>query len=347
MRGLQQAVNWVEGGWVPDLLIRPGIRRLIAMRLRDEDSGSEDGNRQRINRLVEELKASPVAVHPKMANQQHYEVPAAFFEKVLGKRLKYSCCYWPEAVESLDASEEAMLKLSCDRAELQDGQKILELGCGWGSLTVWMAEHYPNSRIVAMSNSSSQKSFIEKQLQSRGLSNAKILTADINSFQIDEKFDRVVSIEMFEHVRNYQELLHRIAGWLVPDGKLFVHIFCHRQFAYPFETEGPANWMGRYFFTGGIMPSEHLFEHFQDDLSLVNQWRVDGTHYQRTSRAWLENMDRRKDTLLPVLESVYGVENRDLWWTRWRLFFMGCEELFGYRKGSEWVVGHYLFDSSR
>lgn len=343
MWGLQHAIGWVERGLVPDWITRKGIRRLLEMRLKEEDSGSKEANQLKMTRFVDELRNSPVALHTESANEQHYEVPASFFEKVLGKRFKYSCAYFPEGLEDLDLAEEEMLSLYGKRGELQDGQSILELGCGWGSLTVWMAENFPNSKILAMSNSASQKTHIEKTLERRGLKNVTLVTADINQFQTDLVFDRVVSIEMFEHVRNYQTLFRKISGWLKSEGKLFTHIFCHREFAYPYETEGADNWMGRYFFTGGIMPSEDLFLNFQEDLSLEKKWRVNGTHYQKTSRAWLENMDRNQKEIWPILEDVYGSQNARKWWVRWRLFFMSCEELFGFRNGYEWMVAHYLF----
>jgi cyclopropane-fatty-acyl-phospholipid synthase len=333
----------VDRGLVPDWLCRQGIRRLLEHRLRTENQGSGEANRRRLRRLVKELKSSPLAIHPRAANEQHYEVPASFYSLVLGKRFKYSSCLWPEGTTTLDDAEEAMLDLSCKRAELEDGQSVLELGCGWGSLTLWMAERYPQCTILAMSNSSSQREFIMERARARQLSNLEVVTCDINDFQTDRRFDRVVCIEMFEHVRNYQILLNRIAGWLKPKGKLFTHIFCHRRFAYLFETEGADNWMGRHFFTGGIMPSDDLLLHFQDDLSLDERWRINGKNYARTARAWLDNMDRHSGPLTEVLGEIYGRQHITRWRVRWRLFFMACEELFGYRNGDEWQVSHYRF----
>jgi cyclopropane-fatty-acyl-phospholipid synthase len=280
---------------------------------------------------------------PEAANRQHYEVPAAFFVPVLGRRLKYSCAWWPPHVRTLDAAEEAMLALTCERAALQDGMEILELGCGWGSLTLWMAERFPGSRILAVSNSHSQRAFIDGRARERGLRNVTTLTCDMNDFESAERFDRVVSVEMFEHLRNYELLLGRIADWLRPNGRLFVHVFAHRYHAYPFEDKGRADWMARHFFTGGLMPSEDLLLHFQRDLVLEQRWRVSGTHYERTSNAWLENLDAHRAALLPVLAQAYGRGSEDLWLQRWRIFFLACAEMFGFRGGDEWGVAHYRF----
>jgi len=293
--------------------------------------------------MVAELKASPVAIHPEKANEQHYEVPPEFFLHVLGKHLKYSGCLWPEGATSLAQAEAAMLKLTCDRAGLRDGRQILELGCGWGSLTLWMAEQYPNAHILAMSNSAPQREFILGRAAERGIKNLEVITADINEFNTDLRFDRVISVEMFEHVRNYERLLSRISNWLNDDGKLFVHIFCHRAFTYAFETEGADNWMGRHFFTGGLMPSVDLLPRFDRDLVAEEQWQVNGLHYSKTARAWLENLDKKRLQIDPILASTYGQKEVTRWRVRWRLFFMACEELFGHRNGQEWVVAHYRF----
>ena len=336
---LKTAVDWMERGYLPDWLIRIGIRRLLAERLRLAAAENE----QYLERFIAELRASPIAINTASANEQHYEVPAGFFQKVLGPRLKYSACWWPEEVKDLATAESAMLALSCERAELGFDQDILELGCGWGSLTLWLAEGYPDSRIVAVSNSHSQREFIEEQCRTRGLGNVQVITADINEFHPDRCFDRVLSVEMFEHLRNYQELMARIHGWLKPGGKLFVHIFTHRQFAYPFETEGEDNWMGRYFFTGGIMPSRQLLPHFQDHLQLEEQWHLNGRHYQRTLEAWLVNQDQHREDIMTLFRATYGPEQAGRWFQRWRVFFMACAELFGYRGGEEWGVSHYRF----
>jgi cyclopropane-fatty-acyl-phospholipid synthase len=321
-----------ERGLVPLAMLRRGIRRLLRQRLteirREEDNEAA---------FRSTLRTSPVAVETASANEQHYEVPATFFEHVLGPHLKYSGSYWAPGVERLADAEEAMLKLVCERAELEDGQEVLELGCGWGSLSLYLARRYRKSRIVAVSNSASQREFIE----ARAPSNLQVITADMNAFDTDRQFDRVVSIEMFEHMRNYEMLHRRIAGWLRPEGKLFVHVFCHREHAYAFGTEGTDNWMGRHFFTGGVMPSFDLLPSFDRDLRFERTWVVDGRHYQRTAEAWRRNLEIRKAEVLSLFRSVYGSEHRR-WYHRWRLFFLACEELFGYHEGREWMIGHYL-----
>ncbi len=293
---------------------------------------------------VAALKASPIALSTDAANQQHYEVPAAFFEKVLGPKLKYSGGYWPPGVNSLADSEEAMLALTMERARLADGQRVLELGCGWGSLSLSMAERFPRSRITAVSNSHGQRSFIEARARERGVTNLTVITADINALELASTFDRVVSVEMFEHVRNYERLFERIAGWMAPDALLFVHIFSHLRFAYPYEVRDTSDWMALHFFTGGQMPSDDLFLYFQRHLSIVDHWALDGTHYERTCNAWLEQMDRQREALTPVFAQTYGAGQVRRWWVRWRVFFMACAELFGYNSGREWIVSHYLFE---
>ena len=333
-----------ERGYLPDVLVRHGIRRLSAQRLREETTGGLHQQAARFTERIELLRHSPVAIHTDAANAQHYELPPTFFALCLGQRLKYSSGFYPQGGESLEQAEEAMLELYGERGELADGQRILELGCGWGSLTLWMAERYPNAKIVAVSNSIQQRKYIEAQCWQRGLCNVSVITQDVNRLDLGaERFDRCVSVEMFEHVRNYDILLGRIAGWLRPGGRLFVHIFAHRTLMYPFETGGEGNWMGRHFFTGGLMPATDTLLWFQRDLKIERRWHIDGTHYERTANQWLANQDVRRDQVLSTLVSVYGSKAARLWFQRWRMFWMSCAELFGYSNGQEWLVTHYRF----
>jgi cyclopropane-fatty-acyl-phospholipid synthase len=336
----------LETGIVPDWLIRAGIRGLIRGRLREQSRGGPEAQSQRLARFVEQLRNSPIAIQPEAANAQHYEVPPEFFGLVLGPHRKYSCALWNEGIPSLEQAENAMLDLTCRRARLEDGQDILELGCGWGSLSLYMARRYPASRVLALSNSRSQKQFIDDQAAQRGLRNLDVVTADMNDFATSRKFDRVVSIEMFEHMRNYHELLRHVSSWTRAGGLLFVHIFSHRRFAYPFEVRGSGDWMARHFFSGGIMPSDDLLPRFQDHLTIRENWTVDGLHYWKTSEAWLNRLDANRSAVLHLFGQTLSKDEALRTFVRWRIFFMACAELFRYRQGREWHVSHYLFENT-
>jgi cyclopropane-fatty-acyl-phospholipid synthase len=328
----------LEKNLLPDWLVRIGIRRLLAQRIREETT------RYDREAYVADLKTRALAEQTAAANEQHYEVPTPFYQHCLGKRLKYSGCYYPTGKETLDQAEEHMLALYAERAQLSDGQHILELGCGWGSLCLYNAERFPKSQITAISNSKTQKEHIDTEARKRGLTNLRIITCDINAFDIaPAQFDRVVSVEMFEHLKNYELLFKNIARWLKPGGLLFTHIFTHARFSYHFVARDETDWMSRYFFTGGQMPAHDLFMQFQDDLKLVQDWKVNGRHYQQTAEHWLKNMDANREEIIPLFRDTYGADQAEKWWAYWRVFYMSCAELWGYKRGEEWLVSHYVF----
>ncbi|MES2690562.1 MAG: class I SAM-dependent methyltransferase [Bacteroidota bacterium] len=336
----------LEKNLIPDPLIRKGIRDLLKQRLHDENKGNVEAQQAHLMALIEELKASPIAMNTADANEQHYEVPTEFYQYCLGKHLKYSSGYWNEGVQDINISEHDMLELTCQRAELKNGQDVLELGCGWGSLSLYMSAKYPTSNFTVVSNSRTQKQYIDEQAKQRGLNNLTVITSDINVLELDRQFDRVVSVEMFEHMRNYQKLLKKVGDAMKPEGRLFVHIFTHKEFAYKFEVIDDTDWMSRYFFTGGMMPSDDLLFYFNDDVRVEKHWHVSGQHYQKTSEAWLSNMDAHKDQIMPLFEQTYGKAEAMKWWSYWRIFYMSCAELWGYNNGNEWLVSHYLFKKS-
>ena len=323
--GVSAVDRLLERDFVPEPVLRAAIRANLRRRLRTEWRKSVEEREA----YVESLASSPIAMQPAAPNAQHYEEPPEFFELVLGPRLKYSACFWEPGITTLAEAEEAMLALTCERARIEDGMRILDLGCGWGSFSLYTAERYPAARVTAVSNSRLQREWIA----ARAPRNVEVLTMDVNDLRLDGRFDRIVSVEMFEHMRNYELLLARLAALLADDGLLFVHLFCHRELAYPYTS----GWMARNFFTAGMMPSDDLLLRFQRDVSLVERWRVPGSHYARTAEAWLERLDANEETI------VRRFGRRFL--ARWRVFFLACAELWGYRQGTEWLVAHYLFRS--
>lgn len=337
------ALGVAERGMMPDHVIRAGIRKLLQKRLDEIAHDDCERAQQRLTTFVGEMLNAEIAPLPAKANEQHYEVNADFYQYCLGQHRKYSSCFWMPDTETLDTAESLALAQTCLHARLENGLDILELGCGWGSLSLWMAEHYPQSRITGVSNSHSQREYILAQAKARGLTNLQILTADMNTFQAPSTYDRVVSVEMFEHMRNYQILYQRVSEWLKPGGLFFKHIFVHRNAAYAFDVVEDDDWMSEYFFSGGMMPSDDLPLYFQDHLKMIDKWRWDGTHYEKTANAWLHHMDANHKALTPVLQQIYGPQ-AELWRQRWRIFFMACAELFGYNQGQTWWVSHYLFE---
>jgi len=344
---MSSAFQLAEHGYLPDALLRSGIRQLCRGRLKEIEFSNKSVRKERIESFVDNMNRADIALNTHEANLQHYELPAQFFELVLGIHRKYSCGYWDEDDLGLDQSEQRALERTCEHADIRNGDRILELGCGWGSLTLWMAQQFPDSHITAISNSASQRAHIVACAAERGLENLDVLTRDINHFNPESKFDRVVSVEMFEHLRNYGEIFRRIANWLNEGGRFFMHIFCHRDQPYEFIDRGSGDWMTRYFFTGGMMPSVDLPLYFQQHLALDREWHWNGTHYQRTANTWLENLDQKKSEIMPILASVYGHDNSHLWFHRWRLFFMAGAELFGMQNGTCWGVHQYRFHRAR
>lgn len=336
-------IHLADQGYLPDAVVRKGIRKLVETRLSEIQAQDCEIGQKNMMQFIADMKKASIALLPEKANEQHYEVPADFFHYCLGKHRKYSSCFWLPETRTIDEAEALALTQTCDHAQLADGQTILELGCGWGSLSLWMAEHYPQSTITGVSNSNSQREYIMAQAKARGLNNLSIITADMNVFEANAQYDRIVSVEMFEHMRNYQVLYGKVASWLKPNGLFFKHIFVHRNTPYAFEVQGKDDWMSQYFFSGGMMPSDDLPLHFQDDLRLVNKWRWNGQHYEKTANAWLANMDANHDAITSLLENTYGKPQAELWRQRWRIFYMACAELFGYKDGQEWWVSHYLF----
>jgi cyclopropane-fatty-acyl-phospholipid synthase len=348
MSSSNSAIKFAERGLLPDALVRAGIRNLTKTRLEEISADNCEAGMAHLTRFIVAMNCAKIAEVPELANAQHYEVPAEFFHYCLGAQRKYSGCFWLPDTQNLAEAENLALSQTCDHADLRDGQHILELGCGWGSLSLYMAARFPNAQITGVSNSNSQREHIMAVAKTRGLTNLNIITADMNQFAAPEQYDRVISVEMFEHMRNWQLLYRKVASWLKPQGKFFKHIFVHRNTPYLFEVQAENdqddNWMSQHFFSGGMMPSDDLPLHFQDNLKLMQRWRWDGTHYEKTANAWLQNMDKNAAHITPILAASYGEQNVEMWRNRWRIFFMACAELFGYNQGQEWWVTHYLFE---
>ncbi len=334
---------------LPDLLLRAAVRMILRARVKNQAIGSVEKRQAFKDEFIEGLKQGPIAIHTGDANEQHYELPPEFFQAVLGKMMKYSCGYWPgsvevsKAAESLEQSEVDMLELTGKRAELGSDQKILDLGCGWGSMALYLAPLYPASEITAVSNSSDQIAYIKRKAEEKNLANLFAIKADINDLSLPAEYDRVVSVEMFEHMRNYEALFEKVAGFLKPGGKLFVHIFSHHTYPFLYENRDGKDWMARHFFTGGTMPSQDLFHYFQKDFALEKQWALSGQHYRLTLEAWLQKMDRQKERIMPLFSHTYGFSEAEKWWNYWRLFFLSCAEFFGFNNGNEWFISHYRF----
>jgi cyclopropane-fatty-acyl-phospholipid synthase len=336
MSFVSRIIGTAERVPLPDLVIRAAIQRLCsrtATRLATDNAESDAS-------FADEMAARAVAEHADAANAQHYEVPAAFFGRVLGPNRKYSSCFYKEPASTLQEAEEEALRQTVAHADLADGQSILELGCGWGSLSLWMARQFPNSEIVAVSNSNSQREYIESEALKRGLNNLRVVTADMNEFDPRQKFDRIVSVEMFEHMMNWRELMSRVRSWLTPEGRFLMHIFTHRAGAYLFDRADREDWIAQHFFTGGVMPSHHLVRQYADIFAVEKEWRWSGTHYQRTALDWLSHFDAHRDEIEATFRTVYGNDTA-LWMRRWRWFFLATAGLFGYADGSEWGVSHY------
>ncbi len=333
---IENAIKAAERIELPDWMTLAGVEFLVGRtnrKLAATEPNIEDV-------FVRDMKRFPIAIHTQEANEQHYEVPSAFFEQVLGPQRKYSCCYYRQFDNTLAQAEMYALEETTAHADLRDGQHILELGCGWGSLSLYMAERLPAARIVSVSNSASQRRFIEQQAERLGLTNLRVITANMVDFQTAEKFDRIVSVEMFEHMANWHALLKRSRLWLKPDGKLFLHVFSHNDRSYRFDHNDKADWIAQHFFTGGIMPSHDLIHRFNDLYRVEDEWRWSGKHYERTALHWLENFDRNEEAISEILAATYGTD-ANLWRRRWRLFFLATAGLFGHNDGATWGVSHY------
>lgn len=333
----------LERNLLPDPVIRRLTRLLLFTRLRLGYAPSAHIQLAQLLHFAHSLRDMPIAINTEDPKVQHYELPTSFFKLVLGENYKYSCCYFNDTSSTLDDAEKAMLETYCERSGLEDGHTVLDVGCGWGSLSIYIAKKYSKCKITGICNSTTQKASIEERCRDLNLHNVEIIVADISTFDMEASYDRIFSIEMFEHMKNYKELLKKISQWMKPDSLLFVHHFCHKTFAYHFEDINEDDWITRYFFSGGTMPSANLLLYFQDDVSVVNHWLVNGKHYAQTSEEWLKRMDKNVSSVRPIMESTYGKDSALKWTVYWRTFFIAVAELFGYNNGEEWMVAHFLF----
>jgi len=341
---IKSGIQLAEKGYLPDFILKKAINRLLISRLNEISNENNIKSDKKLN-FFKELKNSPIAISTNEANEQHYEVPASFFEYVMSKRLKYSCCWYEDDSDDLMQAEINMIEKTISRGEITSNQQILDLGCGWGSFSIHAAQKFPESTFTCVSNSADQIEFIKQEAMKRNLKNVLPQKQDVNDLKFEHKFDRIVSVEMFEHVRNYKMLLSNLKNFMKPEGKLFIHIFNHKDHSYPYEVRGDSDWMSKYFFTGGIMPSADIFEYFNDDFSVAKYWKVNGHHYARTCRHWLENHYKNKTKIINLFNNHYDDANK--WYQRWRLFFLACEMLFAYNQGNEWYVSHYLLEQNK
>ena len=330
-------LSLAESGFIPDVLIKIAARHISTRRL------NESNNHDNKDAIINALSKGVVAEKTYDANEQHYEVPPEFFKQVLGENLKYPCSLF-ENENSLDDAERSMLDLYIERAEIKNGQEVLDLGCGWGSFSLYVAKKFPNVNITSISNSSDQISYIKNEAQKRGLLNIEAIRMDVNNLKLDNQFDRIISIEMFEHLRNYKLILNSLNELLKPDGRLFIHIFCHKKLTYFYELKNNLDWMTKYFFKGGIMPSMDIFKYFEDEVIIINQWNINGNNYSKTCKAWLDNHYKNKRKILDIFKKHY--DKPKIWYNRWRIFFLSCQAFFALNKGNEYFVSQFLLRKS-
>ncbi len=341
---IKSGIQLAEKGYLPDFILKKAIKRILMSRLKEISNERSIKTDAKLD-FFEKLKNSPIAISTNDANEQHYEVPATFFKYVMSDNLKYSCCWYESESNDLMQAEINMIEKTITRAEISSNQQILDLGCGWGSFTIYAAQKFPESVFTCISNSSDQIEFIKQEAKKKNLKNILPQKQDINNLSFKHKFDRIVSVEMFEHVRNYKKLLNNLKNLMNSEGKLFIHIFNHKEHSYPYEIRGDSDWMSKYFFTGGIMPSADIFDFFNDDFFVTKYWKVDGIHYAKTCRHWLQNHYANKTKIIDLFNAHYDDANK--WYQRWRLFFLACEMLFAHDQGNEWFVSHYLLEQNK